>query len=63
LVENAPHVAVALRGPMVVVHAGALVVAGAGAHPGGELLVRTRHLRQAFDRILLLEELQLLQLH
>ena len=48
---------------MVVVHAGALVVAGAGAHPGGELLVRTRHLRQAFDRILLLEELQLLQLH
>jgi hypothetical protein len=31
LVENAPPVAVALRGPMVVVHAGGLVVAGAGA--------------------------------
>jgi hypothetical protein len=42
LVENAPHVAVALRGPMVVVHAGALAIAGAGAHPRGEVLVRRK---------------------
>ncbi|HWZ78457.1 MAG TPA: hypothetical protein VNX87_18075, partial [Candidatus Sulfotelmatobacter sp.] len=31
LVENASHVAVALGGSVIVVHAGALVVAGAGA--------------------------------
>ena len=36
LVENAPHVAVALRGPVAVVHARALVVAGACTNPGGE---------------------------
>src|SRR5271167_1708591 len=42
LVENAPHVAVALRGAVVVVHASALVVARAGAHPRGELLVRRK---------------------
>ncbi|SRR6266436_1603315 len=36
LVENAPHVAVALRGPMAVVHAGAFVVARAGTNPRGE---------------------------
>jgi len=35
LVENTPHVAVALRS-VAVVHARALVVAGVGAHPGGE---------------------------
>ena len=37
LIEKAPHVAVALRGPMAVVHARALFFTGAGAHPGGEL--------------------------
>jgi hypothetical protein len=36
LIEEAPHVAVALRGPMAVVHARALFFTGAGAHPGGE---------------------------
>jgi|SRR5271167_211134 len=38
LVENAPHLAVALRAAVAVVHTRALVVAGAGAHPRGELL-------------------------
>ena len=36
LIEEAPHVAVALRRPMAVVHARALFFTGAGAHPGGE---------------------------
>ena len=36
LVENAPHVAVALRRAVAVVHACALVVAGACTNPGGE---------------------------
>ena len=36
LVEKAPHVAVALRRPVAVVHACALFVAGADAHPRGE---------------------------
>src|SRR5882724_13699208 len=36
LAENAPHVAVALRGPMAVVHAGAFVDTRAGTHPRGE---------------------------
>ena len=36
LVENAPHVAAALRGPVAVVHARALVVTGACTNPGGE---------------------------
>ncbi len=40
LVENAPHVAVALRRSVAVVHACALFVAGAGAHPRGKLLGR-----------------------
>ena len=39
LVENAPHVAIAVRRPMAVVHARTLVVAGGGAHPRGELLL------------------------
>src|SRR4029077_6304268 len=38
LVENAPHVAVALRRSVAVVYASALIVAGAGTNPGGELL-------------------------
>src|SRR4029450_14086384 len=37
LVEQAPHLTVALRGPVTVVHLRALVRAGAGAHPGGAL--------------------------
>src|SRR5882724_3043228 len=36
LIENAPHVAVALRRAVAVVHSRAFVVAGAGAHPRGE---------------------------
>src|SRR6266702_4204298 len=36
LVEKAPHVAVALRGPMAVVHACTLLIARASAHPRGE---------------------------
>ena len=36
LVENAPHVAVVLRRPVAVVHARALVIAGACTNPGGE---------------------------
>ena len=36
LVENAPHVAVALGRSVAVVHACALFVARAGAHPRGE---------------------------
>jgi hypothetical protein len=42
LVENVPHVAVALRGSVVVVHTSALVVAGAGAYPRGGLLIRRK---------------------
>jgi len=38
LIENAPHVAVAFWRPVAVVHARALLVSGAGAHPRGELL-------------------------
>src|SRR4029453_10420243 len=34
LVEQAPHLTVALRGPVTVVHLRALVLPGAGAHPG-----------------------------
>ena len=50
LIENASHVAVALRRPVAVVHAGALVVAGAGAHPRGESISRKeRSLR--WDRL------------
>ena len=40
LIENAPHVAVPLRRPVAGVHSRALVVAGACANPGGELLLR-----------------------
>ena len=36
LIEKAPHVAAALRRPVAVVYACALVVTGAGANPGGE---------------------------
>src|SRR6266480_742532 len=36
LVEKAPHVTVALRGPMAVVHACTLLIARASAHPRGE---------------------------
>jgi len=36
LVENAPHVAVTLWGSVAVVHASALIVAGACTNPGGE---------------------------
>ena len=36
LVEQAPHLPVALRGAVPVAHLRALVLAGAGAHPGGE---------------------------
>ena len=39
LVENAPHVAVALRRPVAVIHACAFIVAGAGTHPRGEAFV------------------------
>ena len=42
LVENAPHVAVALRRSVAVVHACALFVAGAGAHPRGETFLRRK---------------------
>ena len=35
LIENPPHVAVALRGPVVVVHTRALVVTGTCTHPRG----------------------------
>ena len=38
LIENAPHVTVALRGSVTVVDARALLVAGAGAHPRREVL-------------------------
>ena len=40
LVENSPHAAVALRRPVAVVHARALIVARAGTHPGKESLLR-----------------------
>ena len=36
LVENASHVAVAVGGPVVVVHPCTLVVTGSGTHPRGE---------------------------
>jgi len=36
LIENTPHVAVALRRPVAVVHASAFVVAGACTNPRGE---------------------------
>ena len=41
LIENAPHAAVALWRVVAVIHACPLVVAGAGAHPRGELLRET----------------------
>ena len=37
LIEDTPHLAVALRTAVTVVHARALLVAGAGSHPGGEV--------------------------
>jgi excisionase family DNA binding protein len=40
LIENTPHVAVALRRPVVVVHASAFVVAGACTNPRGETFLR-----------------------
>src|SRR2546421_676766 len=49
LVENAPHVAVALRRPVVIVNARTLVVARAGAHPRGELLGRRKGCRRGTD--------------
>jgi hypothetical protein len=36
LIEQAPHVTVALRGPVTVVHAGALLFAGGGTDPRRE---------------------------
>jgi hypothetical protein len=43
LIENAPHVAIALRGPAAVVHAPALVVAGACTNPGGETFLGRKY--------------------
>jgi len=42
LVENAPHVSVALGRLVVVVHTCTLVIARAGTHPRGELLGRRK---------------------
>jgi hypothetical protein len=42
LIENAPHVTVALGRSVAVVYAGALFVAGAGAHPRGKLFPRRK---------------------
>ena len=42
LVENAPHVAVALRRPVAVVHARTLFVAGACTNPGGQTFRRRK---------------------
>ena len=39
LIENAPHMAVALRRPVAVVHSRTLLVAGACAHPRGEVFL------------------------
>jgi len=36
LIKNAPHITVALRRSVTVIHACALFVTGAGAHPRGE---------------------------
>jgi len=47
LVENAPHVTVALRGAVAIVHARALVVAGACTNPGGKTFRRGEHLQYA----------------
>jgi hypothetical protein len=49
LVENTPQVAVALRRSVVVVHARALVVAGAGTHPGGETFLGRKSRRGGTD--------------
>ena len=40
LIQDASHLAVALRAAVTVVHAGAFLVARAGAHPGGEVFGR-----------------------
>jgi hypothetical protein len=40
LIEETPHVAVALPRSVAIVHACALFVAGTGAHPRGEMLPR-----------------------
>ena len=42
LIENPPHVAVALRGAVVGVHSRALFFSRACAHPGGEILGRSK---------------------
>ena len=42
LIEQAPHVTVALRRSAAVVYACALFVARAGTHPGGELFPRRK---------------------
>ena len=42
LVENAPHLAVAVRRSVAVVHTSTLVVARANTHPRGELLCRRK---------------------
>src|SRR2546426_12137280 len=39
LIEETPHVTVALRRAVTVVHAGALFVAGAGTHPPREAVL------------------------
>ena len=38
LIEDAPHLAIAFGAAVTVVHAGTLLVAGAGAHPRREVL-------------------------
>ena len=42
LIENAPHVAVALGGSVAVVHARALLLTGTGTNPRGEVLLRRK---------------------
>ena len=42
LIEDAPHLAVALRTTVTVVHSGAFLVARAGAHPGREVFGRRK---------------------
>jgi hypothetical protein len=42
LIEYSPHVAVALRGPVVVVHTRALVVTGTCTNPRGQPLLRRK---------------------
>jgi hypothetical protein len=38
LVEDASHLPIAFGAPVAVVHAGTLLITGAGAHPRGEML-------------------------